>query len=232
MTILLCGHESNMTSQDSIICEPAGPAQGSVIWMHGLGADANDFVGIIDQLGLTENVRFIFPNAPYKNITVNQGMRMRAWYDIAEFNMLRNEDHKGVDDSQQRINKLIDDQVAQGIPSNKIMLAGFSQGGAMALYTGLRNTKKLAGLIVLSAYLPFIDTFDPTLYVQNKATPIFMAHGLFDPVVQYGMGHATYTQLQKHGYNVEWTSYPMVHTVNLDEIYAIGDFINRCLANA
>lgn len=223
-----------MANQDMLVYDPLRAADACVIWMHGLGADAHDFVGIIEQLNLPTNhgVRFIFPNAPFKKITVNQGMRMRAWFDIYDFNTLGKEDLAGVQDSDHIISKIIADQEAQGIPSNKIILAGFSQGAAMSLYTGLLYPKTLGGIIALSGFLPVVDIFAMQPARTNKNLPIFMAHGMFDPIVTYNAGQMTCQLLQTQGYQVEWHAYPMEHTVCPDEIQAIGIFLNRCLDHA
>ena len=221
-------------NREYVVCEPESFANASIIWLHGLGANGNDFVGMIEQLGLTEDhrVRFIFPNAPFINVTVNQGMKMRGWYDIYDINILRKEDEAGVENTHKFLTELIGHEIEQGISSERIMLAGFSQGGAMTLYTGLRSAWPLAGMVVLSAYLPLADTFSANKYPANRSTPIFMAHGLFDPVVPLHAGKKSYQQLQEQNYNVEWVTYPMAHTIAEQEITAIGNFINRCLGYA
>jgi phospholipase/carboxylesterase len=218
-------------NREYYVSEPEGNVEASVIWLHGLGADGRDFIGIIDDLNLPVNhgVRFIFPSAPFMNVTVNYGMQMRAWYDIYDLNMLDKEDVAGMQRSQASIEEFIQDEIAKGIPSNKIFLAGFSQGGAMALFTGLRFKQPLAGIISLSAYLPVRTQFVAQDYVANQKTPIFIAHGLFDPVVPYSLGQASYDQLLADKYNVEWNSYPMPHTVCVEEIAAISAFMRRCL---
>lgn len=221
-----------MANQD-IIIDPPGTADACVIWMHGLGADANDFAGIIDQLDLPfkHGVRFVFPNAPFKKITVNQGMSMRAWFDIYDFHSMRKEDLAGVQDSDRIILKIIADQQAQGIATNRIILAGFSQGAAMSLYTGLRYPHTLGGIISLSGFLPVLNLFAGLSLSapSNLKLPIFMAHGLFDPLIAYNVGQLACKFLQTQGYNVEWHAYPMEHTVCPEEIVAIGLFLNRCL---
>lgn len=219
--------------REYFVREPDYAANASVIWLHGLGADGNDFAGIVEQLGLpTEHaVRFIFPSAPFINVTINQGMLMRGWYDIFDLNMLEREDAEGIRNSQLQIEEFIAQEVAQGIASNRIFLAGFSQGGAMALYTGLRYKQPLCGVICLSAYLPLATSFTPQQF-GNLQMPIFMAHGLFDPVVPYKFGQQSYEILRQRHYQVEWQSYPMQHTVCLEEIGAIGAFMRRCLDNA
>ncbi len=214
-----------------LLNEPELAADACVIWMHGLGADASDFAGIVGQLGLPvdHRVRFLFPQAPFRPITVNQGMVMRGWYDIFSFDRLLEEDTVGVEGSFATIGHLIQQQMEQGIVSERIILAGFSQGGAIALYTGLRSDMRLGGVIVLSAYLPLANALDAERYMVNREIPIFMAHGMFDPIVPFAIGRATYERLIIDGYDVEWNSYPMVHTVLPEEIDDIGAFIRRCL---
>ena len=216
------------------VCEPDLSADASVIWLHGLGADGSDFMGIVDQLGLPANhrVRFIFPNAPFIHVTVNQGMKMRGWYDIYDLNLLRKEDEQGVKDSQSLLEDLVNQQIEQGIEAKRILLAGFSQGGAIALYTGLRSSRQIGGIIVLSAYWPLIDTFDAAKFPTNRSTPIFIAHGLFDPVVPLNAGKTTCQKLEEQNYVIDWHTYPMAHTIAFEEIEAIGAFINRCLGYA
>ena len=221
-------------SREFSICEPESSPDAAVIWLHGLGANGNDFMGVVDQLGLPvdHKVRFIFPNAPYIHVTVNQGMKMRGWYDIYDLNLLRKEDEQGVKKSQVLLEDLINNEIEQGISTKRIILAGFSQGGAIALYTGLRYFRSLAGIIVLSSYLPLLDKFVAAEFPDNRSTPIFIAHGLFDPVVPLNAGKTTCQQLQSEDYKIEWNTYPMAHTIALEEITAIGAFINRCLGYA
>lgn len=221
-------------NKEYYICEPQAKVDATVIWLHGLGADGNDFMGIIDQLGLpdTHAVRFMFPNAPFMEVTVNNGYNMRAWYDIYDQNLLAEEDDIGVKKSQQALTQMIQKQMADGVDSKRILLAGFSQGGAMALYTGLRCEHSLGGIIVLSAYLPLASSFSASQHTQNHQTPIFMAHGLFDPIVPFSAGHDTCQQLQRENYHIEWRTYPMEHTINTPEISDIGNFINGCLGYA
>lgn len=222
-----------MTKREYLTIEPEAKADASIIWLHGLGADGRDFAGIVDQLGLPKNhrLRFIFPSAPFMNVTVNQGMLMRAWYDIYDLNMLDKEDATGVRNSQQQIEEFIKHEIVQGIAYNRIVLAGFSQGGAMALYTALRCPEPLCGVIALSAYLPLSKNLADQ-HLRHVNMPIFMAHGMFDPIVPYDLGRATYELLEKSNYQVEWNSYPMQHTVCLEEIDAIGTFLRRCFGYA
>lgn len=221
-------------SREFVISEPSADADACVIWLHGLGADGSDFLGIADQLGLPKDhrVRFIFPNAAFRPVTVNNGMKMRAWYDIYDLTLLRQEDEQGIIASQQVLENIISHQLDQSIDSKRIMLAGFSQGAAMALYTGLRYPKPLAGIIALSGYLPLADTLNAIEFPVNQGIEIFMAHGLFDPVVPLNLGNNARQRLERQNYAVEWNTYPMVHTVIFEEIAAIGRFINRRLLYA
>ena len=201
----------------------------SVIWLHGLGADANDFVPIVEQFDLLDQykVRFVFPHAPVRNITVNGGMRMSGWYDIAELDLSRKEDVLGIQDSARLLGLLIEREKTFGIPYERIILAGFSQGGALSLHAGLRYPKTLGGIIALSCYLPLANTFVAERHPANQSTPIFMAHGLFDPVVSLMLGQQSKVQLETCGYKVNWHTYPMPHTVIPEEIEAIGQFLHE-----
>lgn len=224
-----------MTNREYYVSEPQSKADASIIWLHGLGASGDDFAGIVSELGLPADhkVRFIFPNAPFMPITINQGMQMRAWYDIYNFDSLHvKEDSKGIAASQLVLERLIQEQLDQGIQAKRIILAGFSQGGAIALYTGLRYKQQLGGMVILSTYLPLLNSFVAKDFTANQSTPIFIAHGVFDPIVPYALGQAAYNLLAQHNYNVTWHSYPMLHTVCPDEIDAIGVFINECLGYA
>lgn len=205
--------------------------QASVIWLHGLGADGNDFVPIVEQFALEDNhnVRFVFPHAPVRKITVNGGMEMRGWYDIAALDLAHAEDSSGISDSARLIELLIEREKNLGIKSEHIILAGFSQGGAMSLYTALRFPEKLGGIIALSTYLPLAAAFSEARNPINQSIPIFIAHGLFDPVVPLMMGEMCRQQLQGLGYSVEWHSYSMAHSVLPEEIKDIGEFLRRIL---
>jgi phospholipase/carboxylesterase len=206
---------------------PGSGLKASVIWLHGLGADGNDFVPMVEQLNLVirQKVRFVFPHAPLRSITVNSGMRMRAWYDIFELNLSRCDDLKGIQESETLINLLIEREISLGVPSHQIILGGFSQGGAISLYTGLRYPTRLGGIIALSAYMPAADVFSEARSLENTQTPIFMAHGLSDSVVPFMLGNISRQQLEGLNYPVEWRSYPMAHTVVQEEIEDISRFI-------
>ena len=219
-------------SQDLLDCieveTGANPAH-AVIWLHGLGADGNDFVPVVPELGLRTPVRFIFPNAPVAPVTINGGMAMRSWYDILVMDLVRHEDAAGIRASEAAIQQLIARENARGIPTSRIVLAGFSQGCAMTLHTGLRLPEKLAGMVGLSGYLPLIDTARAERLPANADTPIFLAHGLYDPVVALARAEASRAALQSLGYAVQWHTYPMPHSVCLEEIQDIGAFLRDVL---
>lgn len=213
----------------TIDLNPPGDAPlASVIWLHGLGADGNDFVPIVERFGsLQSKVRFVFPSAPVRAITVNNGMRMRAWYDIDSLDLARKEDLAGIRSSEQLIRALIEREQSLGIAADRIALVGFSQGGAMALHTGLRFPERLAGIIALSSYLLVPDLFASERHVANQSVPIFIAHGLFDPIVPFSLGQKTRESLTVLGYAVEWHSYPMEHSVLPEEIEALYRFLDH-----
>ena len=208
-----------------------GPApSASVIWMHGLGADGHDFEPIVPELGLpgTLQVRFIFPNAPVRPVTLNMGMAMRAWYDIIEIGGGR-EDGEGLRASQAAIEQLIAAEVARGIPASRIVLAGFSQGGAIAFQTGLRHPQRLAGIMALSTYLPLAGTVEDERSAANCDLPVFMAHGSVDPMISISRAQQSRKMLEALGYPLEWHEYPMPHSVCPQEIADISDWLVRTL---
>ena len=208
-----------------------GPApSASVIWMHGLGADGHDFEPIVPELGLpgTLQVRFIFPNAPVRPVTLNMGMAMRAWYDIIEIGGGR-EDGEGLRASQAAIEQLIAAEVARGIPASRIVLAGFSQGGAIAFQTGLRHPQRLAGIMALSTYLPLAGTVEDERSAANRDLPVFMAHGSVDPMISISRAQQSRKMLEAPGYPLEWHEYPMPHSVCPQEITDISDWLVRTL---
>ncbi len=202
----------------------------SVIWLHGLGADGHDFEPIVPYLGLKPGsaVRFIFPHALMRPVTVNGGAVMRAWYDIIEISTSRGQDEAGINHSAVMIRELIDSEIKRGIPAHRIILAGFSQGGAMALYVGLRYRKKLAGIMALSAYLLFPERLQNELSQVNSATPVFVGHGTQDPVVPFALGQAAHSLLSAGHWPVEWHSYPIPHSVSQPEIVDIGHWLQAC----
>lgn len=201
----------------------------SVIWLHGLGADGHDFEPLVPALGMTTPTRFIFPHAPVRPVTINGGMTMRAWYDILTPALVRSEDDAGILESGQMISDLIKRENERGIATNKIVLAGFSQGCAMTLHTGLRYPETLAGLIGLSGYLPLADRAAPHWHQANQQTPIFLAHGTQDPVVVLERGQSTERLLAAHGYQVQWHTYPMPHSVCPQEVHDIAQFLKSVL---
>lgn len=204
----------------------------AVIWMHGLGADGSDFVPIVRELNLTAcpGIRFIFPNADSIPVTINGGYVMPAWYDILGMDLVRKEDEAGLRKSQQQIEALIQREIDRGISADKIILAGFSQGCAMTLQTGLRFSHKLAGLICLSGYLPLQGSVSAEHHAANKAIPIFMAHGRGDGVVTIDRAEKSRDFLLELGYNIEWHEYLMQHSVCEEEIDDIGNWLQRTLA--
>lgn len=204
----------------------------SVIWLHGLGADGHDFAPIVPelQLGGLPAIRFVFPHAPIQPVTINGGMAMRSWYDILGTDLVKREDEAGIRASQARVQALIAREVARGVASEHIVLAGFSQGCAMTLHTGLRCPEPLAGLIGLSGYLPLLNQFLEERAPANLATPIFLAHGTQDPVVPLARAEASRARLQEAGHALEWHTYPMAHSVHPQEIQDIANFLRRVLA--
>lgn len=216
---------------DTIIVEPTQPATHTVIILHGLGADGSDFTSIIPELKLPEHlaVRFIFPHAPVRPITINNGYHMRGWYDITSLTAEGRDDHAGIALSQQQIEQLIIQQQDSGIDSSKILLMGFSQGAAMALTVGLRYSQPLAGIIALSGYLPAAKETLALASQANKHIPIFIGHGTADPIVMYQWGQMTYQTLKQAGYPVDWHSYPIQHHVSIDEINDIGAWMRGIL---
>jgi phospholipase/carboxylesterase len=215
----------------SIELETAPGAGASVIWLHGLGADGSDFVPIVPELGLppSKPVRFIFPHAPVRPVTINNGFRMRAWYDIAAADLTNRADLAGVRESQALIEALVAREKSRGVPAARIVLAGFSQGGAIALYAGVRHAERLAGIIGLSTYLVAADKLASEASAANRGLPIFMAHGTADPVVRPEWGEASRRALEAAGYPVEWQLYGMPHSVCMEEVVAIGDWLRRAL---
>lgn len=220
---------------EAIEIETGRNPTASVIWLHGLGADGSDFVPVVQELGLAQAppIRFVFPHAPMRPVTINNGYVMRAWYDVSYGDLegkSRQADEQGVRASQTAIGELIEREADRGISNENIVLAGFSQGGAIALQTGLRYPRPLAGVLALSTYLPLAESFAQEAAPANAKTPVFMAHGAQDPVVPYAMGSKSKELLGKMGYSVEWHEYPMQHSVCLEEIQDIGAWLCRVLA--
>jgi phospholipase/carboxylesterase len=203
--------------------------QHSIIWLHGLGADGNDFVPIAEEINLPLAVRYIFPHAPEQPVTINGGYVMRAWYDIAATDIGAQQDAAGIRASQIEIEKLIARERERGIPASNIFLAGFSQGGAIALHSGLRHAERLGGILALSAYLPLANTLPAEASAAVKSTPLFMAHGRSDPIVPYALGKSSAEALRQQGYQLDWHEYPMQHSVCPEEIADIEVWLVRQL---
>lgn len=207
---------------------PAQAADASIIWLHGLGADGYDFVDLVPQLG-RPRTRFIFPHAPPRAITLYGGQPMRAWYDMSSLDLRYGEDEGGTRDSARAVDALIAREKKRGVPTHRIVLAGFSQGGAIALHTALRYPERLAGIMALSTYLPLRTRLATEGTPSNRDLPIFMAHGVDDPVIAYPHGRSSAQCLESLNYAVEWHEYPMVHTLCLAEVEDIRLWLARVL---
>jgi phospholipase/carboxylesterase len=216
---------------EAVTLEPDRAAAAAVIWLHGLGADGHDFVPIAPELGLSPTlaVRFIFPHATQRPVTLNGGMRMRAWFDLLGLNRTDAQDEAGIRASALQINALVDAQVAAGVARTRIVIAGFSQGGALALHVGLRQREALAGLMILSAYLPLEKSLAVELTPAGRATPVLMCHGRQDPVLSLNMGAHSRDLLQALGVAVQWHDYPMAHEVSRAEIGDISAWLTQRL---
>lgn len=216
-----------------VVLEPQTGPEAAVIWLHGLGADGFDFVPVVQELALPASlpVRFIFPHAPTRPVTINNGFVMRAWYDIKSLGPDRGEDDAGIRESERRLRQYIDGELAAGIAPGRIVLAGFSQGGAMALHTGLRYPRPLAGILALSTYLPLRATLAQEAAPENRSTPILMCHGTHDGVLPYAYGKASCEALSALGFPVEWRSYPMEHQVSMPEIRDISAWLQARLSS-
>ena len=205
----------------------------SVIWLHGLGADGHDFEPIVPELKLDPglNVRFVFPHAPRIPVSINQGFVMRAWYDIRAADISAEPDEKGIRASADLVSKMIDAEIASGIDAEHIVLAGFSQGGAIALQAGLRNTSQLAGILALSTYLPLADSLAAEATDASASVPIFLAHGSIDPVISIDLAKQSREQLQQQGLEVEWHEYDgMPHSVSEQELFHIAEWLEKVLS--
>jgi phospholipase/carboxylesterase len=216
---------------ETIEVETAPKPDAAIIWLHGLGADGHDFEPIVPELvpRAARAWRFVFPNAPARPVTINNGMRMRAWYDIVGLDRRAAEDVAGFQDADTKIRELIAREVTRGIPAGRIVLAGFSQGGAVSLYTAPRLAEKLAGVMALSCYLPRESVLDAERQTANDATPIFMAHGQQDGTVPMMLGVRSRDALLARGYKVEWHEYPMAHSVCAQEVADIRQFLFHVL---
>ena len=215
---------------ETIVVETGPEPEACVIWLHGLGADGNDFVPIVPHLRMKRPTRFVFPNAIRQPVTINGGMVMRAWYDILEMSIQRHVDADGIARSRAQIEALLGAEKARGFAPGRIVLAGFSQGGAMTLDAGLRHCETLAGLLILSAYLPLPDAL--TSAKVDRVPPIFMAHGTFDPVVPLVLGKGSSDALKAAGLPVDWRTYPMAHSTHPQEIADVGAWLNLRLFGA
>ncbi|MFZ9609121.1 MAG: alpha/beta hydrolase [Methylococcales bacterium] len=217
------------TELSTIEIKPTSTHKYSLIWLHGLGADGHDFEGIVPQLHLNAeaNTHFIFPNAPIQAVTINGGMKMPAWYDILEMSLNRKVDVQGIYQSANLLENLIKKEMASGISSEHILLAGFSQGGVIALHAGLTFKHKLAGIIALSTYFPTIEKVITELSIANHNTPIFMGHGILDSIVAIESGKSVFNKLNDFQYNIEWYEYVMEHSVCNEEINHISSYINQ-----
>jgi phospholipase/carboxylesterase len=222
----------NSANLTTLEIEPQGKARFSVIWMHGLGADAHDFEPIVRELKLPEEagIRFVFPNAPVRPVTINGGMAMRAWYDILSMDLPRLEDEPGVNESETAIRALVENEDRRGIAPERVLLAGFSQGGAMALHTALRYPDRLAGILALSCYVPLAGALEQQHNPNNLNLPIFLAHGTQDGVIPINYGRAAADRLVSLGYRPEWHEYNMAHEVCLNEIGDIAAWLKRIVA--
>ncbi len=216
---------------DAVTVEPSSRHRSSVIWLHGLGADGNDFVPMIPEFGLPKElgVRFIFPHAPERAVTINGGLVMRAWFDIKSLDLDRSIDRESIETSRAQVEEWMEHEREGGVAADRIVLAGFSQGGAIALHTGIGYPERLAGIIALSTYLPIGERLEEASDT-NRQLPVFLAHGSMDPVVPPILGEKTRSALTESGYEVEWHTYPMPHSVCAEEIEAISTWLRKRLA--
>jgi phospholipase/carboxylesterase len=224
--------ELDLKALETVTVETGPNPTFAIIWMHGLGADGHDFEPLVPELldkGMPV-IRFVFPHAPVRPVTINNGFEMRAWYDIIGIDRRSAEDFDGIRASAQSVSALIGAENARGVASNRIVIAGFSQGGAMALHIATRHTERLAGVIALSCYLPQANELATSRSAANQSTPIFMAHGTQDPVVPYPLGDESRQLLASAGYPVEWHSYPMPHSVCEPEVADIRAWLRRVCA--
>ncbi|MBE0626882.1 MAG: alpha/beta hydrolase [Burkholderiales bacterium] len=219
----------NADQLETLEIETAPNPGASIIWLHGLGADGNDFAPLADEIELPLAVRYIFPHAPMMPVSINGGYVMRAWYDISDA-AIRREDEDGVRDSQQRVEALLAREKSRGVGANRIVLAGFSQGGAIALQTGLRHAERLAGIMALSTYVPLAEKLAAEASPANREVSIFMAHGTADPMIAFARARESRDLLLQQGYTLEWHEYRMQHAVCPQEIADIGSWLRRVLA--
>ena len=213
-----------MQSLETLEIDSAETADSVVIWLHGLGADGYDFQPVVKELRLP-STRFLLPHAPLRPITINNGYNMRGWYDLFGLDAGSPQDEAGIREMQKQVEALIEGEIARGISAKRIVLAGFSQGGAMALHVALRYQHRLAGVVGLSTYLPVNTLLAEEAHDENQDVPIFLAHGTFDNVIAKDVAQASADCLRQHGYNVAWHEYPMAHSVCMEEIDDIRDFL-------
>lgn len=220
-----------MTELETVEVETGPEPDASVIWMHGLGADARDFEPAVPMLQFATGpgVRFVFPNAPVRPVTVNGGMKMRAWYDLVSMDRVGPEDEAGIRASGADIEALILREHERGIAADRIVLAGFSMGGAMALFTALCYREKLAGVVALSTYVPIADVVAAEASATNHGIPVFMAHGQVDDVVPFNFARSSRKRLHEMGYDVEWHEYPIAHSVIPEELQHVKAFLQRVI---
>jgi phospholipase/carboxylesterase len=213
--------------------EPKKRATHAIVWLHGLGADGHDFVPIVPHLGLEPGlaVRFVFPHAPKIPVAVNMGMVMPAWYDVRGPDLRQGQDEAGIRKSAEQVRALVEREIERGVPSRNIVIAGFSQGGAMAVFTALRYEKPLAGAIALSTYLVLGETLEAEISSANRGLTVFQAHGTEDPLVLFKRGVELHKRLTAIGCDVTWRTYPMQHEVCMEEIVEVGDWLNGRLAS-
>jgi phospholipase/carboxylesterase len=216
---------------ETVEVEPDEPADAAVILMHGLGADGHDFESLVPELRLPRAtaVRWVFPHAPHRAVTINGGVRMRAWYDIVGLDRRAPQDEAGIRESAAGVSTLVRRERERGVAAHRIVLAGFSQGGAIALFAALRESERLAGVLALSTYLPLSATLPAEAHPANAAVPVFMAHGTFDPVVPTALGEGSKDFLRSRGYEVDWHTYPMAHSLCAEEVVDIRDWLLRVL---
>ena len=216
---------------EAVEVEPATAANAAVVLMHGLGADGHDFESVVPELRLGEGValRWVFPHAPVRPVSISGGYRMRAWFDIVGLGSRSPEDEAGIRASAEAIDRLVEREAQRGVSAERVVLAGFSQGGALALHTALRYPRRLAGVIALSTYLPLATRLPAEAHPANAAVPIFMAHGTWDNVVPPALGEASRDALLRRGYDVEWHTYPLPHSVSAQEIADVRAWLRRAL---
>ena len=221
----------NASLLDAVEIDPVLPPRASIIWLHGLGADGHDFEPLIPQLDIVDRlgVRVVLPHAPRRPVTINGGMLMPAWYDIPATDFSRGQDSEGIRASELQLRELIEREVALGIPAARILLAGFSQGGAIALHTGLRYPEALAGILALSPYLPLAARLEAEMSAANRVIPIMMAHGTLDPVVPLQLAEQSRDRLQQAGYRIDWHTYAMPHAVYPEEVADVRRWLEQRL---